>query len=163
MRQVLAAIAFVAVLALSGCSSWNGPAGSPWHYCKVTMGYRVGSKEWADCVDADPEVQRGIQMDKANMQLGLAVLGGVLEGYAEAKSEGQGPNQLPIFKCPDGRFVSSGRCYRSPTGRYVGGPPRLAPDGTYVGGSGPIILCPDGTYVAGSRCYLAPDGSYVDG
>jgi hypothetical protein len=157
MRYVRAAILALGLAAVGGC------AGSPWQQCRASTGHGVGSKEWGNCLNADPRMQRANQIDQANMQAALVILGGVLQGYAEAASQGRGPDRLPIYTCPDGRFVSSGRCYRSPTGGYVGGPPRLAPDGTYVGGSGSIMLCPDGTYVAGSRCYLAPDGTYVGG
>lgn len=157
MRHVLAAIFAVALAAIGGC------AGSPWEQCRAATGHGAGSKEWGDCLNADPRMQQAQQMDRANMQLGLAVLGGVLQGYAESRADGQTPTRVAIYACPDGRFVTSGQCYRSPTGRYVGGPPRLAPDGTYVGGNGSILRCPDGTYVAGSRCYLAPDGTYVGG
>jgi len=40
---------------------------------------------------------------------------------------------------------------------------RLAPDGTYVGGTGPIRMCPDGSYIAGLECNLTPNGVYVAG
>lgn len=148
-----------ALFALSGCA--HGMAGSPVRYCTTTMGYHRGTPEYRDCMNVQLEPYR--QMDRANMQAGLAILGGVLQSYGEAASQGTGPDRRPLYACPDGRFVSSGRCYKSPTGNYVGGPPRMAPDGTWVGGSGSIIKCPDGTWVVGSRCYLAPDGTYVGG
>jgi hypothetical protein len=147
------------LVALAGCA--HGMAGSPVRYCTTTMGYARGTPEYKDCMNVQLEPYR--QMDRANMRGALAVLGGVLQGYGEAATSGAGPDRVQLFACPDGRFVSSARCYRSPTGGYVGGPPRLAPDGSYVGGSGSIILCPNGIYVAGTRCYLAPDGSYVGG
>lgn len=146
-----------ALLAVTGCA--HGMAGSPVRYCTTTMGYARGTPEYKDCMNAQLEPYR--QMDRANMQAGLAVLSGVLQGYGEAATSGAGPDRIQLFTCPDGRFVSSGQCYRSPAGGYIGGPPRIAPDGTYVGGSESIIQCPDGTYVAGSRCYLAPNGTYV--
>jgi len=148
-----------AMLALSGCA--HGMAGSPVRYCTTTMGYDRGTPEYKNCMNVQLKPYR--EMDRANMQAGLAVLGGMLQGYGEAASAGPGPERRPLYVCPDGRFVASGQCYRTPTGAYVGGPPRVAPDGTYVGGSGSIILCPNGTYVAGSRCYLAPNGTYVGG
>ena len=136
-------------------------AGSPVRYCTVTMGYAHGTPEYKECMNVQLEPYR--QMDRANMQAGLAILSGVLQGYGQAATEGAGADRVPLYICPDGRYVSSGQCYRSPTGGYVGGLPRLAPNGTYVGGTGAIILCPNGTYVTGTRCYLAPDGSYVGG
>jgi len=36
----------------------------------------------------------------------------------------------------------------------------MAPDGSFVGGSGPMTMCPDGAFVSGS-CHMAPDGSFV--
>lgn len=49
----------------------------------------------------------------------------------------------------------------SPPGNTIrNSTPRLAPNGSYVGGSGQITLCPDGTYVAG-QCQLTPNGHYV--
>lgn len=78
-----------------------------------------------------------------------------------------------IGLCPDGSYVSGGRCYLAPSGAYVGGPPSLAPDGSYVGGSprlapngqyvggSQVVICPDGSYVGGTRCVLAPNGQYV--
>lgn len=155
----LALVMFGALIVLTGCA--HGMAGSPVRYCTTTMGYAHGTPEYKDCMNTQLEPYR--QMDRANMQAGLAILSGVLQGYGEAKTAGAGPDRLQLFACPDGRFISGGQCYRSPTGGYVGGPPRMAPDGTWVGGSGSIIMCPDGTWVAGSRCYLAPDGSYVGG
>jgi hypothetical protein len=147
------------LIALTGCA--HGMAGSPVRYCTTTMGYAHGSPGYKECMRVQLEPYR--QMDRANMQAGLAILGGVLQGYADAATPGTGPDRLALYTCPDGRYVTSGQCYRSPSGGYVGGPPRLAPNGRYVGGSGLIILCPDGTYIAGTRCYLAPDGSYVGG
>lgn len=136
-------------------------AGSPVRYCAVTMGYAHRTPEYKACMQVQLEPYR--QMDRANMQAGLAILSGVLQGYGEAASQGTGPDRVPLFVCPDGRYVSTGQCFKSPTGAYVGGPPRIAPNDTYVGGTGPIIICPNGTYVAGSRCYLVPNGTYVGG
>lgn len=153
------ALLFGTLLMLSGCA--HGMAGSPVRYCTTTMGYARGTPEYKECMNVQLEPYR--QMDRANMQAGLAILSGVLQGYGEAASEGPGPNRRPLFVCPDGRYVSTGQCFKSPAGGYVGGPPPIAPNGTYVGGRGSIIVCPDGTYVAGSRCYLAPNGTYVGG
>jgi hypothetical protein len=158
MRRILVLMVFGAFV-LAACA--HGMAGSPVRYCTVTMGYERGSAEYVECME--PFMEHARHMDRANLRVGLAILGGVLQGYAQAASAGPGPEQRPIFICPDGRYVTSGKCVMSPTGVYVGGTPRIAPDGSYVGGSGSIILCPNGKYVAGSRCYLAPDGSYVGG
>lgn len=40
--------------------------------------------------------------------------------------------------------------------------PQLAPNGSYVSGTGPMTLCPNGQYVAGN-CVLTPNGTYVGG
>jgi hypothetical protein len=155
----LVSVVLGALIVLTGCA--HGMAGSPVRYCTTTMGYAHGTSEYKECMNAQLEPYR--QMDRVNMQAGLAILGGVLQGHADAATAGAGPGRLALYACPNGRYVTSGQCFRSPTGGYVGGPPRLAPNGTYVGGNGSIILCPGGTYVAGTRCYLAPDGSYVGG
>ena len=159
MRSVLAAFLVTVFFALVGCA--HGMAGSPVRYCTVTLGYERGTPEYKECME--PFMEQARQMDRANMQAGLVILGGVLQGYGEAAADGVGPSRRPIFVCPDGRYVTSGQCFNTPTGSYVGGPPRIAPDGSYVGGSGPITICPNGRYVAGNRCYLAPDGTYVGG
>lgn len=50
----------------------------------------------------------------------------------------------------------------TPNGGFVGGTPRMAPDGSFVsGGNGKTTMCPDGTFVGGSRCVMAPDGTFV--
>lgn len=159
MRLLFGVMVFSAFVALAACA--HGMAGSPVRYCTTTLGYERGTAEYKACME--PFMEQARQMDRANLRAGFAILGGVLQGYTEAASAGPGPERRPIFVCPDGRYVTTGRCFMSPTGSYIGGPPRIAPDGSYVGGSGAIILCPNGRYVAGSRCYLAPDGSYVGG
>lgn len=58
--------------------------------------------------------------------------------------------------CANGTVSNTGICPLQPT---TG--PRMAPNGTYVGGNGNILLCPNGKYVSGRYCQLAPDGSYV--
>lgn len=158
MSNRLVVLLLGAMFALGACA--HGMAGSPARHCTVTMGYERGTPEYVACME--PFMEQARQMDRTNMQAGLSILGGILQGHAEAASDGALATRQ-VFVCPDGRYVTTRKCFKTPTGGYVGGPPRIAPDGSYVGGSGPITLCPDGTYVAGSRCYVAPNGSYVGG
>lgn len=159
MRTIVATLVVGALCALAACA--HGMAGSAVRHCTTAMGYERGTSEYVACMQ--PFMDEARQIDRANMQAGLVVLSGLLQGYGEAVPSGEGPTRRALFVCPDGGYTTSGRCYRTPIGSYVGGPPRIAPDGSYVGGSGAIIMCPNGRYVSGTRCYLAPDGTYVGG
>jgi hypothetical protein len=65
------AVLLAGLLALTGCA--QGMAGSPVRYCTATMGYARGTPRYKDCMNAQLEPYR--QMDRANMQAGLAILG----------------------------------------------------------------------------------------
>jgi starvation-inducible outer membrane lipoprotein len=150
-------------LCLSGCASFPLTAKQE---CKYN-GYQPGTPE---CTAFQQQrIAEVAQQSKDN----TAIIGAIMLGklYVDtAKAQGRAnayamplvSSPLPKLKtCPDGTPTYSERCFLAPNGRYVGGHPQIAPDGSFVGGTGELLLCANGTYVMGSRCQLLPDGTYI--
>jgi hypothetical protein len=89
----------------------------------------------------------------------------VVAGAVAARHDADSPpptNRSKDFGEYSSRHSSrrSERAVMAPGGSYVSVRPRMAADGTYVGGEGAARMAPDGNYVGG-RPSLAPDGTYV--
>jgi hypothetical protein len=140
-------IGALALISLAGCTL-PPPRPTILQVC-TSYGFVLGTPAFGNCIMR--QQQLNIEQQRVGVDEMIAL------------------HQMMTPRPPPPLFIPNRPLYLTPSNPITNGiqalptstpTPRLAPNGTYVGGTGPITLCPDGSYVSG-QCELTPNGTYV--